>query len=47
VGEEEGAGGVIKLSYVIALDIADGVTKLRGNVGEEVREGGESVRFEA
>jgi hypothetical protein len=41
VGEEEGTGGVIK------LDTADGPTKLRENVGEEMRDGGESVRFEA
>jgi hypothetical protein len=38
VGEEEGAGGgVIELSPVIALDTADGATKLRENVGEEMR----------
>jgi hypothetical protein len=47
MGQEEGARGVIKLSSVIALDTADGVTKLHENVGKEVREGGESVRFEA
>jgi hypothetical protein len=38
---------VIELSSIIALDTAYGATKLCGNVGEEVREGGESVRFEA
>jgi hypothetical protein len=48
VGEEEGARvGVIEVSSVIALDTVDGVTKLLENVGEEVREGGESARFEA
>jgi hypothetical protein len=41
MGEEEGTGGVI------TLDTADGPTKLRENVGEEMRDGGESVRFEA
>jgi hypothetical protein len=47
VGEEEGVrGGIIEFSSVIALDTVDGVTKLHENVGKEVREGGESVRFE-
>jgi hypothetical protein len=48
VGEEEGARvGVIEVSSVIALDTVDGVTKLLENVGEKVREGGESAIFEA
>jgi hypothetical protein len=48
MGEEEGARvGVIEVSSVIALDTVDGVTKLLESVGEEVREGGESARFEA
>jgi hypothetical protein len=47
MGEEEGVeGGAIELSSVIALDTMDGTTKLRENVGEEMREDGESVRFE-
>jgi hypothetical protein len=48
VGEEEGVrGGVVELSSVVALDTTDGATKLHKNIGEEVRESGESVRFEA
>jgi hypothetical protein len=38
VTEEESAGGVIKLSSIIALDTSDGTTKLRGHVCEEVGE---------
>jgi hypothetical protein len=37
--EEESIGGVIKLMFIITLDTLDGATKLRGHVGEEVREG--------
>jgi hypothetical protein len=40
---EESAGGVIKLTSIIALDAPDGATKLRGHKGEEVGEGGEGV----
>jgi hypothetical protein len=48
VEEEEGVrGGIIEFSSVITLDTADGVTKLHENVGKEVREFVESVRFEA
>jgi hypothetical protein len=46
VREEEGVGGVIELSSIIELETADGATKLRENIGEEMREGEESVRFE-
>jgi hypothetical protein len=40
--EEESAGGVIKLTSIIALDAPNGA---RGYKGEEVREGGEGVRL--
>jgi hypothetical protein len=43
VREEESAGGVIKLAYIITLDAPDGAAKLRGHKGEEVGEGGEDV----
>jgi hypothetical protein len=33
------AGGVIELLSIIALDTLDGVSKLRGHVSKEVREG--------
>jgi hypothetical protein len=45
VREEEGAGGVIKLASIIALDALDGAAKLCGHKGKEVGEGGEGVRL--
>jgi hypothetical protein len=46
--KEEGAGGgVVKLTYIIALDTPDGTTKLRGYISEKVRERGERVRLMA
>jgi hypothetical protein len=47
VREEENVGRVIKLASIITLDTLDGVTKLRGHIGEEVREGGEGVSLTA
>jgi hypothetical protein len=48
VEEEEGARvGVIELAPIIVLDTLDGATKLRGYIGKEVREGGESIRLVA
>jgi hypothetical protein len=41
--EEESAGGVIKLTSIIARDPLNGATKLRGHKGEDVGEGGEGV----
>jgi hypothetical protein len=43
VREEENAGGVIKLTSIIALDALDGAAKLHGHKGKEVRNGGEGV----
>jgi hypothetical protein len=45
VRKEEGAGRVIKLTSIIALDTPSGVTKLRGHKGEDVRECVEDVRL--
>jgi hypothetical protein len=42
VREEEGAGGVIKLTSIIAR-----TTKLRRHIGDKVRKGGERVRLMA
>jgi hypothetical protein len=42
---EESAGGVIKLTSIIALDAPDDAAKLRGHKGKEVGEGGEGVKL--
>jgi hypothetical protein len=34
--EEEGAGGVVKLTSIVGLETSDGATKLRGHIGEKV-----------
>ena len=47
VREEEGAGGVIKLTFIVTLDTPDGATKLCGYMDEKVRKGGERVRLMA
>jgi hypothetical protein len=43
--EKESAGGVIKLTSIIALDALNGATKLLGHKGEKVGEGGKGVRL--
>jgi hypothetical protein len=43
--EEESAGEIIKLTFIITLDALDGASKLRGHKGEEMGEGGEGVRL--
>jgi len=38
VGEEESAGSVVvELATIIALDSLNGGTKLRGDIGKEIR----------
>jgi hypothetical protein len=43
--EERVGGGVIKLASIITLDAPDGVAKMHGHIGEEVGEGGKSVKL--
>jgi hypothetical protein len=45
--EEEGVGGVIKLTAIVALDTPDGTIKLHEHIGEKVGQGGEHVRLMA
>jgi hypothetical protein len=37
VRKEKGAGGVVKLTSIVALDTSDGITKLCGHISEKVR----------
>ena len=47
MGEEEGARGVVvELAAIITLEGTDRATKLSGDPGEEVGEGGEGVRLQ-
>jgi hypothetical protein len=45
VGEEGARGVVVELAVVITLKGANRATKLGGDPGEEVNEGGERVRL--
>ena len=41
MGEEESVGSVVvDLATIIALDILNGDTKPRGDIGKEIRQGG-------
>ena len=46
MGKKERAGAVVvELATIIALDTQNGDTKMRGNIGKEIRQGGKSVRL--
>jgi hypothetical protein len=45
--KKEGASGVVKLMFIVALDTPNGTTELCGHISEKVREHGERVRLMA